>query len=191
MGGQDGDITRLLERAGSGDEAALEALMPVVYDELRKLAGGKMRQERADHTLEPTALVHEAYVRLVGHEGSWSGRAHFFGAAAEVMRRVLVDHARGRLAAKRGAGAAREPLDTTIVAFERRATVLMDLEDALRRLADMDPQQARIVELRFFGGMTVDDIAALLDVSVSTVERSWRLSRAWLLRELDRASTLR
>lgn len=187
MAGEGGDITRLLDRARAGDEAAKAAVLPAVYDELRRLANGRMRQERAGHTLEPTALVHEAYIRLVGHEGNWSGRAHFFGAAAEIMRRVLVDHARGHRAAKRGAGADRTPLDATIVAFEHQPTGLLDLEEALQRLTDMDPQQARIVELRFFGGLTVEEIADLIDASVSTVERRWRLARAWLLRELDRA----
>lgn len=188
MADQAGDITRLLDRARGGDDAARAALLPAVYEELRGLADAKMRQERADHTLEPTALVHEAYLRLVGHEGGWSGRAHFFGTAAEVMRRVLVDHARGRGAAKRGAGAVRAPLDDTIVSFEQRETMLLDLDEALQRLADMDREQTRIVELRFFGGLTAEEIADLLGTSVSTVERRWRLARAWLLRELDRSA---
>ena len=187
------DVTLLLASAARSDSDAWNRLTPIVYAELKKLAESAMRAERKAHTLQPTALVHEAFVRLAGVEGSpaWDNRAHFYGAAATTMRRILIEYARRRNAAKRGGGGGgsdgppkREPLDDLLVAFEDRSTDLVALDDALTRLAALDKQQARIVELRFFGGLTVEDTAAALAVSPSTVERSWRMARAWLLGEL-------
>ncbi|MCA9254334.1 MAG: hypothetical protein KDA33_01795, partial [Phycisphaerales bacterium] len=148
------DITRLLERAVSGDVEAWDSVIPLIYDELRSLAETAMRGERRSHTLQPTALVHEAFIRLVRqNERSWESRAHFFAAAAETMRRLLVDHARTRKAAKRGGGARHETLDPLLISFESRSTDLLALDAALDGLQKLDPRQARIVELRFFGGL--------------------------------------
>lgn len=178
-------LTQLLAAAGRGDAAAWRRLAPFIYDELRGLAGAAMQHERPAHTLQPTALVHEAFVRLVGsNQAAWNNRQHFFGAAAEAMRRVLVDHARARGAAKRGSGRAAMPLDSVLVEFEQRSTDLLVLDEALRQLGDFDSQAARIVELRFFGGLTVEQAADVLGVSPSTIERGWRTARAWLLRRV-------
>ncbi|MBI1850068.1 MAG: sigma-70 family RNA polymerase sigma factor [Planctomycetes bacterium] len=180
-----GEVTGMLAAIQRGDRAALTALVPLVYDELRKLADDKLRREPTNHTLQPTALVHEAYIRLVGQEDlDFNNRTHFFGAAAEVMRRILVDHARRRRAAKRGGDRLGEKLDEALVFFEERSADLLALDEALKRLAVLDPQQSRIVELRFFGGLSVDEAARVLDVSPSTVARGWRLARVWLLNEL-------
>ena len=185
---QGGEVTQLLASVSSGDGKALSDLMSVVYTELKSLAAAKLRWESPDHTLQPTALVHEAFMRLVGQRQlSWTSRAHFFGAAAEVMRRVLVDHARRRKAEKRGGGRASVQLDEALIAFETRSANMLDLDDALTRLARLDAQHARIVELRFFGGLTVKQTAKLLETSESTVERGWRLARAWLMKELASA----
>ncbi|HEY6563966.1 MAG TPA: sigma-70 family RNA polymerase sigma factor [Pirellulaceae bacterium] len=183
------DVTTLLNDAGHGDRQAWNALMPLVYDELRRIAGSQMCHESSGHTLQPTALVHEAYVRLAGQKAAnWPNRVYFFGAAATVMRRILVDHVRARRAAKRGGSAGRNPtaLDDVVVSFEDRGTDLLDLDEALQRLSTFDPDHGRIVELRFFGGLTVEETAAVMDVSASTVERGWRLARAWLLHELEK-----
>ncbi|MFO0974606.1 MAG: sigma-70 family RNA polymerase sigma factor [Phycisphaerae bacterium] len=182
------EITRLLAAAGSGRREAWDELAPLIYDELKQLAEAAFRRERANHTLQPTALVHEAYVRLAGGEpGNWNNRVHFFGAAAQTMRRVLIQYARQRNAEKRGGGQTVQPLDELLIAFEDRSTDLLTLDAALERLAEMDPQQSQIVELRFFGGLTVEETAGVLGVSPSTVERGWRVARAWLLGEVSGA----
>jgi RNA polymerase sigma factor (TIGR02999 family) len=188
-------VTELLAAWGAGDRRAADRLLPVVYGELRRQAARAMRGESAGHTLQPTALVHEAYLRLVDQRAAgWQSRAQFFGVAAQAMRRVLVDHARGRHAAKRGGGAHQVALggrDALRVdggddwAADPAADVLA-LHDALTRLAAMDPEQARLVELRYFGGLTIDETAAALGSSPATVKREWAVARGWLRRELSR-----
>ena len=179
-------VTELLAEAGRGDREAWKALVPLVYDELKKLADAEMHRERAGHTLQPTALVNEAYLRLVNlKEAKFNSRAHFFGAAAQAMRRILVDHARAKRAVKRGGSAERAELDSSLVSFEERSTDLLALDESLRRLAAMDAQQAHIVELRFFGGLTFEEVAQVIGVSLSSVERQWRIARAWLLKEIS------
>jgi RNA polymerase sigma-70 factor, ECF subfamily len=177
------DITALLKDWGEGDREALERLMPIVYGELKRLASSYLRSERPDHTLQPTALVHEAYLRLQGQRSVvWSNRAHFFGIAARIMRRILVDHARRRRAAKRDAAALR--LTLVDDASVDRAPELIALDSALTGLERLDPQQARVVELRYFGGMTVEETAEAAGISTATVKREWRTARAWLRREI-------
>jgi RNA polymerase sigma-70 factor (ECF subfamily) len=183
-----GDITRLLARWKEGDARALEELTPIVYQELRQLAGQYMRRESSDHTLQPTALVHEAYVRLTGiREARFQNRAHFYGAAATIMRRVLVDHARERDAAKRGAGATLASLDEAAEHGVDLRFDLIYLSDALDRLAALAPKPARVVELRYFGGLSVEETAEVLDVAPITVKRHWAFARAWLHRTLTAA----
>jgi RNA polymerase sigma factor (TIGR02999 family) len=181
------DVTGLLRRWSEGDEEALQKLMPIVYAELRRLAGHYLRLERPDHTLQPTALVHEAFLRLVGQkEVVWQNRAHFFGIAAQMMRRILVDHARRRKAAKRDAATYRvERTQPEAEAAFDRDPELLALDEALTQLEALDPKQARIVELRFFGGLTVEETAEVAGISTATVKREWRTARAWLRRELD------
>ena len=177
------DITALLKDWSGGDREALERLMPVVYAELRRLAAAHLRAERPDHTLQPTALVHEAYLRLQGQRSvEWANRSHFFGIAARIMRRILVDHARKRRALKRDAAALR--LTTGEPGAADRAPELIALDTALTNLERLDPQQARVVELRFFGGMTVEETAESAGISPATVKREWRTARAWLRREM-------
>ncbi len=174
-------FTMMLDLAQEGDAAALDELMPVVYQELRRLAGQILRSERADHTLQATALVNEAYVRLVGAESvNWQNRAHFFGAAATAIRRILIDHARSRGRLKRGGARSPAPLDEALLVSPERDVRLLELNDALTRLAEASPQKARVVELRFFGGLTEDETAEVLGVSTRTVTRDWRFARAWL-----------
>lgn len=181
-----GEITELLGEINAGDESALIRLVGLLYDELHALAARQMRKERWDHTLQPTALVNEAYLRLLGDRNiQLHDRAHFFGAAAEVMRRILVDHARKKLADKRGGGKAHAQLDDVIVWREDRSEDMVAIDDALSRLAAMDPEKSRIVELRFFAGLSIDEIAAVLDVSPRTVKRKWRFAKAWLFREIS------
>src|ERR1700680_3563491 len=177
-------INRLLADWGQGNEEAREALIPVVYNELRRQARRHLRGERPDHTLESAALVNEAYLRLV-RQGTpqWQNRAHFFGVAAQLMRHILVDHARNRLAAKRGAGAPRLALDPQISLPQKREVDLLALDDALTRLAALDPQQSRLIELRFFGGLSIEETAVVLGISPVTVKREWVTARAWLPRE--------
>lgn len=184
------DITGLLRRWNQGDRDALEPLLPLVYEELRRLAAGYLRHERPDHTLQPTALVHEAYLRLVGQDQVvWQNRSHFFGIAAQMMRRVLVDHARRRHAAKRGAAAIRVELSAEdLEAGLDRDPEILALDAALDELAALDARQARVVELRFFGGLTVEETAEVVGISTATVKREWRTARAWLRRELGAAS---
>ena len=179
------EITQLLANAGKCDQTALDALLPMVYAELRRLADHYLRAERPDHTLQATALVHEAYLRLVGQTAiSWQNRAHFFSVAAQVMRNILVDHARGHNAEKRGGGETRLSLDQAISFFEERDVNLIALDQALNNLAEMDPRQARVVELRFFGGLTTEEIAEVLKITCGAVRYDWRMAKAWLHREV-------
>lgn len=188
--GAAGNVTVLLERAGSGDAAATNELVPLVYDELRRLAAQHLSRERPDHTLQPTALVHEAYLRLVGsRDVTWENRAHFFGAAAIAIRRILTDHARARGSAKRGGGVGRTRLDEVSIAAPEAGVDLISLDEALDRLAATDPQMAKVVELRFFGGMSAEETAFALGISPSTVARDWQFARVWLRRELSRGET--
>jgi RNA polymerase sigma factor (TIGR02999 family) len=177
------DLTALLQEWSGGDRKALDQLMPLVYGELRKTAASYLRDERADHTLQPTALVHEAYLRLTHQrEVAWQNRAHFFGIAAQMMRRILVDHARKRKAAKRDAAAWR--VATAEVDASENAPELLALDRALEELEQIDPQQAKVVELRFFGGLTVEETAEVAGISPRTVKREWRTAKAWLRREM-------
>jgi RNA polymerase sigma factor (TIGR02999 family) len=183
-----GDVTRLLEQASAGDAGARATLFDVLYRELRRLAESAMRAERANHTLQPTALVHEAFLRLSGNQGRFESRAHFLGIAAGAMRRVLVDHARGRNAQKRGSGATLVTV-SDLDDLPRRAAEDIDLvvlDDALSRLTALDSRQGQIVELRFFGGLSVEETAAVVGVSERTIKREWQTSRAWLRREIAR-----
>lgn len=179
-------VTRLLIDWQQGDKAALDQLMPLVYHELRKLAGGYLKNERRNHTLQPTALIHEAYVRLVaGEMPDWQNRAHFFGVAARLMRQILVDHARTIKASKRGGELQKLSLDDAPPVFAHEdAAGLLSLDDALRKLAVLDERKARVIEMRAFGGMSVEDTALALGVSEPTVKRDMRLAQAWLRREL-------
>jgi RNA polymerase sigma factor (TIGR02999 family) len=182
------NITQLLKASSGGDREALERLLPAVYAELQRQAARYLRRERPGHTLETTALVHEAYLRLVDQrQVQWQNRAHFFGISAQLMRRILVDHARGRGAVKRGKAAVALPLDewAEAVAAEGTGVDLLTLDDALTRLAEFDPDQARIVELRYFSGLSIEETAAVLGVSPATVKRDWSVARAWLKRELS------
>ena len=180
-----GDVTGLLRAWGLGDLAARDRLMPLVYAELRRQAAGYIRRERVDHTLQPTALVNEAYMRLVGQERVvWHDRAHFFGVAAQMMRRILVDYARGRGREKRFGGAVRVELDDRIGAAAPRDCELLVVDCALTELQAIDSRQAQIVELRYFGGLTDDEVAEALDISRSTVTREWRIAKGWLYRRI-------
>jgi RNA polymerase sigma factor (TIGR02999 family) len=181
-------VTQLLLNWGNGDRAALDALAPVVYDELRRLAHAYLRRERPDHTLQGTALVNEAYLRLVDQRNvHWQNRAHFFGVAAQMIRRILVDHARGHQAAKRGAGAAKLSLDDALAVSGTGQDVnLVNLDEALKTLHDLDERQARIVELRYFTGLSIEETAEVVGISPATVKREWTSARAWLFRELSR-----
>jgi RNA polymerase sigma-70 factor, ECF subfamily len=182
----DGLVTRLLRASSEGDQAAASQLVPLVYDELRRLAGSYMRSERPDHTLQPTALVHEAYLRLVGQESKWKGRTHFLGVAAQQMRRILVDHARKHSAGKRAGGEFRVSFEDALAVAAEKPAQLVSVNEALDRLAAEYPRQARVVELRFFGGYTEDDVAEILTVSPETVKRDWRFARTWLGREVHK-----
>ena len=182
-----GDVTRILDELAAGNTEALEKLWPLVSDELRYLAGHYLRSERGDHTLQPTAMVHEAYLRLVGdREMVWEGRAHFFNVAAQAMRRILIDHARRRRAAKRGSDRQKFSLEEIIEPFEYREEYLVALDDALTELASVDEQLGRVVELRFFGGLSIEETAEVLGVSAMTVKRAWKLARGWLHREITK-----
>jgi RNA polymerase sigma factor (TIGR02999 family) len=182
-------IDGLLADWGQGNEEAREALIPVVYNELRRQARRHLRGERPDHTLESAALVNEAYLRLVRQDSpQWQNRAHFFGVAAQLMRHILVDHARRRLANKRGAGAPLLSLDPELAPAQGPGIDLVALDDALGKLATLDSQQARLIELRFFGGLSIEEAAVVLGISPATVKREWATARAWLRRELERDS---
>jgi RNA polymerase sigma factor (TIGR02999 family) len=182
-------ITLLLGKWSKGDYSALGELAPAVYRELHKIAQSYLRRERAGHTLQPTALVNEAYLKLVKQQGvEWQSRAHFFGIAAQAMRRILVDHARGHLREKRGGWVQTISLDGAVDVTGGRAAELVALDEALDALARLDPQQSRIVELRFFAGLSIEETAVVLGVSRATVDRSWAVARAWLARELTRGT---
>ncbi len=184
------EVTQLLFRVGSGDDAAASDLLPLVYEELRRLADAFMRQERRDHTLQPTALVHEAYLRLVDQTRvRWQDRTHFFAVAATCMRRILVNHARDRGRQKRGGGAQRVTLKDLADTGAIGDAELVDLDDALARLEQLDARKVRVVEFRFFAGLTVEQTAELLDLSPVTVKRDWDFARAWLLKELIEGTT--
>ncbi len=179
------DVTRLLVDLQRGADGAADELVPLVYGELHKLAVHYMRAERDDHTLQPTALVHEAYMRLVDQRNaSWQNRSHFFGIAAQAMRRILVDHARRKRAGKREGGD-RVTLDESVAEAPQRSVDLIALDDALNKLAALDPRQARVVELRFFGGLDIEQTAESLGISPATVKRDWTFARAFLQREMD------
>jgi RNA polymerase sigma factor (TIGR02999 family) len=188
MGGTSpSDVTRLLLAWSDGDETALQRLMPLVYAELRRLAARYMGRERAGHTLQTSALINEAYLRLVGARGvQWQNRAHFYAVSAGAMRRILVDFARARDNLKRGGGVRPIPLDEQTLAGVTRSADLLALDEALERLAVLSPRQGRVVELRYFGGMTEQEVADVLDISSRTVRHDWQLARAWLHRELER-----
>jgi RNA polymerase sigma factor (TIGR02999 family) len=179
------EITQLLLAWSDGDQAALEKLTPLVYAELRRLARGYMFGERPGHTLQTTALINEAYLRLIDWKNvRWQGRAHFFGVAAQVMRRILVDFARARHYAKRGGAAQQVSLDEAVTIHEDRSAEIIALDEALKSLAEIDPRKSQVVELRFFGGLNAKETAEALKVSQRTVEREWNSARAWLYREL-------
>ena len=182
-----GEVTRLIAAVRHGEDGASAELFQHVYRELRQLAAGHMRGERHDHTLQPTALVHEAYMRLTGQrELSFENRAHFFGVAAGVMRRILIDHARAVRADKRGRGEAKVSVDDILeVVGTESPDYLIELDQALDRLAALDDKQARVVELRFFGGLSVEETAEVMGVTSRTINRHWRVARAWLHRELS------
>lgn len=184
---QNEGVTQLLMDWGKGDQAALDKLMPMVYSELRRLATNYLRRERQGHTLQPTALVNEAYLKLIDQKNArWQNRAQFFGVAAQLMRRILVDHAREHQAAKRG-GVDQQRLSITAVEGLARAPQidLLALNEALEELATLDPQQERIVELKFFGGLSIDETAEVMGIGHATVERDWKMARAWLRRKLE------
>jgi RNA polymerase sigma factor (TIGR02999 family) len=179
------EVTMLLSALTKGDPNAASKLMPLIYDELRRLAGSYMRREREDHTLQATALVHEAYLKLVEQRSvNWQNRAHFFGVAAQLMRRILVDHARGHLRQKRGGENQKVSLDEALVFAETQADELVAVDDSLNQLAKIDPRQARVVELRFFAGLNVDEAADVLGVSAKTIKREWSVAKAWLYADL-------
>jgi RNA polymerase sigma factor (TIGR02999 family) len=178
-------VTELLGRWRKGDDAALGELMPLVYDELRRLAHRHMRRERLGHTLQTTDLANEAYLRLVGsHQVEWQDRAHFFAVAAQIMRHLLVDRARARGYAKRGGSARQVTLDETAIISQQRGTEMLALDEALTRLTALDERKSKIVELRYFGGLSAEEVAEVLGVSTITVKREWLKAKAWLYREL-------
>jgi RNA polymerase sigma factor (TIGR02999 family) len=182
-----GDVTRLLTAWRQGDASAGECLIPLIYGELRRLAASYLRHERGDHTLQPTALVHEAFLRLVGQRDlQWQNRAHFFGLAAQLMRRILVDHARTHATAKRGGGKHALPLGESIALSDEQSDDVVAVDQALSRLAKFDPRQSRIVELRFFGGLTEAETAEVLGISTRTIKRDWAVAKAWLYGELNK-----
>jgi RNA polymerase sigma factor (TIGR02999 family) len=184
MTSEEGRVTVLLRAMSAGDATAEQRLLPLVYHELHRLARSYMRRERPDHTLQATALINEAYLRLAGGEVDWKNREHFIGVAAQVMRRVLVDHARAHNADMRGGGQKRVDLDEGLVVSSARADELLALDEALDRLAMANARQARVVELHYFGGLTMEQIAALLHISERSVKRDWSLARIWLFEAL-------
>ena len=183
-------VSRLLVNWGLGDQDARDALIPLIYNELRRLARRHLWRERPDHTLQSAALVNEAYLRMVRQDPpQWQNRAHFFGVAAQMMLHILVDHARNRLAAKRGAGVPRLSLDPEIALAQKPELDIVALDRALNKLATLDPQQGRLIELRFFGGLSIEDTSVVLGISPATVKREWATARAWLRRELKRGAS--
>ena len=185
MSSQSGEVSQLLIAWKNGDAAALQRLMPLVYDELHALASRHLRDERTDHTLQTTALIHEAYLRLVGADVAWEGHGHFLAVAARTMRRILVDHARQRGRAKRSGGQRPITLDEGLAAAPERPPDLLALDEALERLSSLDERRARAVEMHYFGGLTYDETATVLGVSAATVDRELRLAKAWLYREMS------
>lgn len=180
-----GDVTQMLISYSQGDRAALDALLPLVYDELRMIARGYLRQERSDHTLQPTGLVHEAYLRLINQQRvDWHNRAQFFGLAANMMRRILINHAEAKQAAKRGGGMQKVSADDIVIVCGTDTVDLLALDEALRRLEKFDKLKSDIVELKFFGGLTIDEIAEVTNTSTATVERDWAFARGWLYNAL-------
>jgi RNA polymerase sigma-70 factor, ECF subfamily len=181
-----GHVTQLLIDAGKGDEHALNLILPQIYDELHRLAAYYMSRERRDHTLQPTALLHEAYLRLIDQrQVDWKNRAQFLGLAAGMMRRILVNHARDRAAGKRGGGAAKITLSLAPAVFTVPELTVLALDEALEKLVQVDPRKSRIVELKFFTGLNAPEIAEILEISVATVEREWKFARAWLYNTLN------
>lgn len=179
-------VTQLLVALSGGNRAVVDELTPLIYKELKQIASSQLRRERSGHTLQATALVHEAYVKLVDQrEVNWNNRAHFFCVAAQVMRRVLIDYAKATNREKRGGGLKKVSLDEAIMGAEDRATDLLQIEEALSRLESLDPRQAKVVELRFFAGLNVQETAVALGISAPTVKREWAMARAWLHRELN------
>lgn len=186
-----GEITQLLLQWSGGDEAALNKLMPLIYDELRRRAGYYLNYQRPGHTLQATALVNEAFIRLIDVKNvRWQDRAHFFAVAAKVMRNILVDHARSHHALKRGGGGQAISLKEVAVIAQEQASELIVLDDALKSLAALDPRKSEIVELRFFGGLSIEETAEVLKVSSPTVQREWRMAKAWLHREVSNREIL-
>jgi RNA polymerase sigma factor (TIGR02999 family) len=182
-------VTLLLKAWGNGEQQALDQLISLVYAELHRLAHRYMRRERSGHTLQPTALVHEAYERLVDLQNvSWQNRAHFFGVSAQLMRRILVDYARSRRYTKREGQWRQVPLNEAVALFHDRQTDIVALDDALRALAEIDPRKSRVVEMRFFGGLSIKEVAEVLNISAESVQRDWRLAKVWLLRELSQGT---
>ena len=181
----------MLIEVTNGNQDAVNRLLPFLYDELRRLAGSYLRKERVDHTLQPTALVHEAYMKLIDQRNvKWQNRAHFFGIAAQVMRRILLDHARKHLAEKRGGDAEKLPLEEELLVVSHgRSAELVALDDALAELAKFDADKAKLVELRYFVGLSIEETAEVMGVSVATVNRQWRLAKAWLFNQLDRTGS--
>ncbi len=184
-GEPDGDVTQLLREMQGGDAGAAERLLPLVYRELHRLAAGYMRRERQDHTLQATALINEAYLRLTRERLDWQNREHFIGVAATVMRRVLVDSARAHRAEMRGGGQQRVDFEEALLIAPERSDEILALDAALGRLAEVSPRQARVVELRYFGGLSVEEVAGVLDIATRSVKRDWALARVWLFRELE------
>lgn len=181
------EITQLLINWSNGDKSALDALIPLVDAELRRLARHYMARESPGHTLQTSALINEAYIRLIEQQSmQWQNRAHFFGVAAQVMRHILIDHARSHCYAKRGGGGRQVPLDEVMVVNDQRAEELVALDDALKALATLDPRKSQIIELRFFGGLSIAETAEALKISPITVTREWRSARAWLRREMSK-----
>lgn len=179
-------VTELLAQVSGGNRAAVDELMPLVYRELKRIAGAQSGRERAGHTLQATALVHEAYLKLVDQRGvAWQNRAHFFGVSAQAMRRILLDYAKSRGRLKRGGDVRRTSFDEALIVAEDRASDLLVIDEALTRLEQLDPRQAKVVELRFFGGLSVEETAEVLGVSAPTVKREWAMAKAWLHRELS------
>jgi RNA polymerase sigma-70 factor (ECF subfamily) len=182
----DGQITLLLRAMRSGDKSASEKLLPLVYNELHRLAESYMRRERPDHTLQPTALINEAYLRLAHDPVDWQSHEHFIGVAANVMRRVLVDHARARNAQMRGGDLQRVELEEGIAISQERSEEVLALDEALNHLEEVNPRQARVVELRYFAGLSVEEIGAILNMSPRSVKRDWALARIWLFQEIEK-----
>lgn len=184
-------VTQLLERWSEGDEEALGQLMPLVYNELHRLAGAYLRRERREHTLQPTALINETYLKLIDQRHpNWKNRAQFFGVAAQLMRRILVDHARRHHASKRGGDRLNVSLRNVGAFGNQPDADLLTLHDALDQLAKIDPEQSRLVELRFFGGLTIEETAEVMEVSHATVEREWKIAKAWLKREFTKTAAV-